>query len=269
MFLQGLRRKPEYVRPDVFPWSLPFIAGLETVQFNTPVTFLVGENGCGKSTFLEGIAAGMGAVAAGSDDVRRDPSLTAAREFANGFRFLRLKRPVTKMFLRAEDVFGFTRRVQHGMDELRQFESEFASELPEGSGRQRATGLMRAQRREFSERYGENPDGRSHGETFLGVLEQRLAPHGLYLLDEPETPLSPARVLALLAMLLRCAAQGSQFVIATHSPILMALPNARILSFDEGVVAERRYEDVEHVRITRDFLAAPERYLRHLVDSDA
>jgi predicted ATPase len=118
----------------------------------------------------------------------------------------------------------------------------------------------------LARKYGDNPHARSHGETFLGVINAQLLPGGLYLLDEPETPLSPVRVLTLLTILMRAIDEGSQFIIATHSPILAALPGASIRVFDGERIVETPYADLEHVRITRDFLNAPERYLRYLTD---
>ncbi len=134
--------------------------------------------------------------------------------------------------------------------------------------RRRAAGYVGAQRDALAVRYGKDPHAFSHGETFLRILRQRLVPNGLYLLDEPETPLSPTRVLALLVLLHDAVRSGSQFVIATHSPILAALPNAEILLFDNGEVRAAQHAELEHVRVTRDFLAAPERYLRRLLAED-
>jgi len=108
VFLASLRRRPDAaIDPAAFPWSLPLVRDLAELAFTTPVTFLVGENGSGKSTLLEGIAAGMDAVAAGSRDLRRDPSLQPARDFAAGFVFARRRHARTRLFLRAEDVFGY------------------------------------------------------------------------------------------------------------------------------------------------------------------
>jgi predicted ATPase len=228
MFLSSLRRRPDAaIDPAAFPWSLPLVRDLAELAFTTPVTFLVGENGSGKSTLLEGIAAGMDAVAAGSRDLKRDPSLQAARDFAAGFVFARRRHARTRLFLRAEDVFGYTGRLAADMEELATIEQEL-THLPEGPGRDRATAMARGQRAALIRRYGDNPDARSHGETFLALLRTRLVPNGLYFLDEPETPLSPSRVLALIALLADRVAQGCQFIIATHSPILMALPGATI-----------------------------------------
>jgi predicted ATPase len=268
VYLTSLRRRPDAaVDPARFPWSLPLIRDLSELAFTTPVTFLVGENGSGKSTLLEGIAAGMDAVAAGSRDLRRDPSLQAARDLAAGFVFARRRHASTRLFLRAEDVFGYTGRLAADMDELAAIEQELG-QLREGPGRDRAMAMARGERAALTHRYGENPDARSHGETFLALLRTRLVPNGLYFLDEPETPLSPSRVLALIALLADCVVRGCQFIIATHSPILMALPGATILLAEDGVLRPAAWDEVEHVRVTRAFLANPAALLRRVLDPE-
>jgi predicted ATPase len=268
-FLSAVQRRAGH-RPDGddYPWSLPLVRDLDRVEFTAPVTFLVGENGSGKSTVLEGIAVGMDAVAAGSRELRHDPSLAAARAFAAGFLFVRRRHARTRLFLRAEDVFGFTRRIASEMEDLAADEHDLAATLPEGYGRQIATGALRGQHHALVNSYGANPDGRSHGETFLALLCRRLAPNGLYFLDEPETPLSPTRVLALMAIIVERVARGCQFVIATHSPILMALPAAQILAARDGRLAPIAWDDTEHVRVTRAFLNNPEATMRRLLEAE-
>ncbi len=264
-FLTGVRRADGPRESDRFPLTLPIFQNLERLDFRARVTFLVGENGCGKSTLLEGLAAGAGAIAVGGRDLDRDPTLAGARAWARAFRVQRARHPRTTLFLRAEDVFGFTLRVQRDIAGLETTENELRGSLPEGSWGQRlATGAVAGQRAALTRRYGADPDARSHGETFLHLLQQRLHPRGLYFLDEPETPLSPTRVLALLAILRDRAADDCQFVVATHSPILMALPGAEILLLEGDAIAPIRYDEVEHVRITRAFLDDPESFLRRL-----
>jgi predicted ATPase len=247
-----------------FPWTVPLVASLESIEFTTPVTFFVGENGSGKSTVLEGIAAGVRAIAVGSADLDKDDSLRAARAFASGFRFERRQQPRTKLFFRAEDVFGFTRRMLHTMQDLSAMEEEFRQAFPEGSyGQGLAMGAARGQRRELEGRYGADPDARSHGEVFLGLLASRLVPGGLYLLDEPEAPLSPRGVLQLIALLKDRVAKECQFIVATHSPMLMAFPESTIYVFAGNTVTPTPYADVEHVQLTKSFLDNPQRFLRH------
>ena len=240
------------------------MASLESLEFTTPVTFFVGENGSGKSTVLEGIAAGMKAIAVGSAEVDRDDTLQAAREFAAGFRFERRQQPRTRLFFRAEDIFGFTRRMFHSMRDLASIEEEFRREFPEGSyGQKLAMGAARGQRQALEGRYGSDPEARSHGEVFLGLLASRLVPGGLYLLDEPEAPLSPRGILQLIALIKDRLDQRCQFIIATHSPMLLAFPGATIYVFGDGVVTPTPYADVEHVQLTKSFLDNPQRFLRH------
>ena len=267
MFLAAVTRKPGHVG-EGFPWTVPLIAGLQSLTFTAAVTFLVGENGSGKSTLLEGLAWGADAVAVGSDSLAADPTLASARRFPEGFRFARTARAYTRLFLRAEDVFGFTNRVSRDMAGLREEAAELGRRVPPGFGRDLATGVALGQAAALARSYGANPDARSHGETFLHLLQARLRPNGLYFLDEPETPLSPSRVLALMILIEDMVARGCQFVIATHSPILLALPGASILQAEGATLARADWNDLEHVRVTRAFLNDPAAVLRHLRDDE-
>ncbi|HZZ87547.1 MAG TPA: AAA family ATPase [Caulobacteraceae bacterium] len=263
MFLDAISRKIE-PDPDTFPWSVPVFRWLEQLRFRAPVTFLVGENGSGKSTLLEGLAAGMEAVVAGGADMERDETLAAARRFAAGYRFSRRNRPRAKLFVRAEDLFGFVRRVGRDMSDLSELEEHYRTTIKGDYGRQLAMGSARGQRSALAGKYGEDPDARSHGETFLNLLEQRLVVEGLYFLDEPEAPLSPLRQLTLISLLKQVVADGSQLVICTHSPILMAFPGAEILLFEGDQLTPTPWDELDHVRLTRAFLNDPESYLRRL-----
>jgi predicted ATPase len=262
VYLSALRRRP--CDNEGFPWNVPVVAALDALEFHTPVTFFVGENGSGKSTVLEGIAAGMRAIAVGSADIEHDDSLRAARRFASGFTFERRRHPRTKMFFRAEDVFGFSRRMLRTMRDLSDIEEAFRRELPDGSyGQKLATGATRAQRAALEGRYGPDPDARSHGELFLTLLASRLAPGGLYFLDEPEAPLSPRGVLQLIALLKDRVGRDCQFLVATHSPMLLAFPDATIYVFDGDTIRRTLYADVEHVQLLKAFLNDPQRFLQH------
>ena len=127
-----------------------------------------------------------------------------------------------------------------------------------------AKGPHRASMADMERRYGADPDAASHGEAFLRLFGSRLAPGGLYLMDEPEAALSPQSQLAFLSMVKSSIDTGSQFLIATHAPVLMAAPGATILSFDEVPVSAVPFDDLESVRLVREFLNAPERYLRQI-----
>ena len=261
--LRSIGIKPAAKKLDAFPFNIPTIRKLSELELRRPVTFLVGENGTGKSTLLEAVAAGVGSVVVGGEDVRTDKSLAHARRLAAQLKFVWSKRTHRGFFLRAEDFFGFAKRVNQTSAELEEMAGDFEKELS-GYGLKLAQGVVRGQRRALVSRYGEDADARSHGEGFLQLFQSRFVPGGLYLLDEPEAPLSPQRQLALLSMLKEMVAEDSQFITATHSPILMAFPGASILSFDRAPVAEVAYDEVEHVTLTRDFLSDPESFLRHL-----
>jgi predicted ATPase len=248
---------------EEYPFSVPVIAQLETITFTSPVTFFAGENGTGKSTLLEGIAAAADAITVGGQDIGRDESLGPARRLGKALQLTWSRRTHRGFFLRAEDFIGFTGRVQRMLGELDALKAEYEERFT-GYGKQLAQGAIEGQRRALVARYGENPDARSHGEQFMQVFQERFVPDGLYLLDEPDTALSPQRQLALLGMLKDMVGQGAQFIIATQSPMLMAFPDATILSFDRVPAAEVPYDEVEQVVLARSFLARPDAYLRRL-----
>lgn len=249
-----------------YPFAIPALAGVEEVGLGDPVTLLVGENGSGKSTLLEALAVAVELPTIGSLPAHRDPSLAGPARLAARMRPVWAPRLSRGFFLRAEDVFGFILGLREQRREL-QAEVEAARDRMEGASdyaMRLALGPLRASLGAMERRYGVNPDARSHGETFLHLFRDRIVPQGLYLMDEPEAALSPASQMALVTLMAEAVAQGSQFVIATHSPLLLAIPGARILSFDEAPLAEVGWGELESVRLWRDVLAAPDRFMRHL-----
>jgi predicted ATPase len=250
-----------------FPFTVPVIRGLDRIEFTAPVTFFVGENGSGKSTLLEGIAAAAGSITVGAESVERDKTLAHARQLADALRLVWSRRTKKGFFLWAEDFFGYAR----GMAELRaemeadirRIDQEMAGQSE--YGRSLAKGAIGGQVGAMRRDYGEGGlDARSHGESFLQLFERRFSGPGLYLLDEPEAPLSPSRQLTLLALIHEMIREGGQFIIATHSPILLAYPGGAILSFDSGQIELTAYDSLEHVQVTRSFLENPAAYLRRL-----
>ena len=242
--------------PGTHPFDIPILSNGLALRLSSPVTFLVGENGSGKSTLLEALAWSVGFGAQGGsrdhhfnvllnlDADAEAPDVEAPGPFtedADGHalgRALRLgwrQRSTTGFFLRAETFFNFS-------SYLESVGSSF-------------------------DRYGgESFHSKSHGEAFLALFENRFE-DGLYILDEPEAALSPQRQLAFLRILHELTAPRiAQFVIATHSPILLAFPGATVLSLDSGQIEQVDYRDTEHYRLTRDFLEAPERFFRYLFD---
>lgn len=250
-------------KAGAYPFNLPVVRKFKTIELRAAVTFLVGENGSGKSTMLEAIAAGVGSVAVGGEDVSRDESLAHARRLGAQLKFVWNKKTGRGFFLRAEDFFNFARRINRTQAELEEMAADYERELS-GYALRLAQGVVRGQRSALVEKYGADADGYSHGEGFLRLFRERFVPGGLYLLDEPEAPLSPQRQLALLSMFKEMIDEDAQFIVATHSPILMAFPGASILSFDHAPVREIAYEETEHVALTKAFLNNPETFLRRL-----
>lgn len=248
---------------EEYPFNLPVVKSLDELLFTTPVTFLVGENGSGKSTLMEAMACAAGLVAVGSENLRTDPSLAAARKLAGQMRLAWSKRTHKGFFLRAEDFFGYAKKMAQLRQELWE---DYQAVEGEYRGRSKmAADLARMpyahELNDLKRRYGEGLDACSHGESFMTLFQSRFVPDGLYLLDEPEAPLSPIRQMAFLAALKRMVGENAQFIIATHSPIMMAYPGATLLSLDDKHIHPVEYESLEHVRLTRDFLNNPQAYL--------
>ena len=260
--LDTVRMKRSSRQPDEYPFTLPVVRQLGDVTLESPVTFFVGENGSGKSTLLEAIAVTSGSIAVGGEDLITDPTLRPVRELASHLTLGWRKRTHRGFFLRAEDFFNFASRMQASVRELDELAESYTQ--PEMSyGARLAQGAMRGERSALT-RYGADLHARSHGEAFLQVFQSRFVPGGLYLLDEPDIALSPLRQLAFLAMLSDMVQQEAQFIIATHSPMLMAFPEATIFKFDEHGITETAYDEVDNVVLMRDFLANPEAFLRQL-----
>jgi predicted ATPase len=223
-------------RRDAYPFTLPAVTELGRLELDPGVTFLVGENGSGKSTLLEAmaVAAGMNAEGGG----RNFNFSTRSTESALGSH-LRLnrthRRPVTDFFLRAETFYN----VATAVDEI------------------------------GTRGYGDDSlHEQSHGESFLALALNRFHMNGLYLLDEPEAALSPQNQLVLLLRIYDLTRQGAQWVIATHSPILLAHPGCTIYELGEDGYRAVAYDDLELVTLYRDFLGDPALFLRHLLAED-
>jgi len=246
-YLLGLKVVPDRLPQDpAYPYNLPFVAELDLV-FRQPVTFFVGENGTGKSTLIEAIAALSRLPVSGGGPTEladnHGPELESplSKVLRPSFR----QKPRDGYFLRAE------------------FQAHFASLL---DARKRDPDFNDATfRRDPYERYGgRSLHEQSHGEAFLAVLQNRIGP-GLYLFDEPESALSPQRQLALLALILDLVKTGRcQFIIATHSPILMTYPHAQIMSFDKVPLRAISLEETSHYQITKGILEQPGSYWKHL-----
>lgn len=249
--------------PKQFPFNIPAFNGLESLDFNSPITVFVGENGSGKSTLLKALAMKINLPAIGSTDLEQDDTLSGFRDFSEGI-ITRWERTKTYrgFFFRAEDYFGFVKRLRSIDQELKGDIVDFEKNLS-GYGLKVAVGAIHGQKEALQRKYGDLTQV-SHGEGFLKVLQSRIQPEGIYLIDEPEAALSPQRQLALFSMIKNLAVnENCQFIIATHSPILMSLPDAQILQFDESV-HQVTVEETEHFSIMKNFLNNPEAFLRFL-----
>lgn len=243
MFLNGveLAGKP-FTGKDSYLNQIPSIQQLRRLDFSKPVTFFVGENGSGKSTLLEAIAVAFGFNPEGGS---RNFSFSTADTHSGLHRYMTLHRgpyrPKDGFFLRAESFYNTASEIER-----------LAEQGPS-----------------FYDRYGgKSLHRQSHGESFLALIHNRFWGSGFYLLDEPEAALSPARQLTLLAEIHRLVQAGSQLLIATHSPILMAYPQGQILLFGDGTIHPVPYKETEHYQITKSFLDAPQRMFQILFEID-
>jgi predicted ATPase len=216
-----------------YPFNIPAVKKLDRLRFDPRVTFLIGENGSGKSTLIEAIAILLGLNPEGGSQNFSFAERPSESELHAHLRPVRSeRRPRRQFFLRAESLFNVATQVEtlglsgYGWEELHE---------------------------------------RSHGEAFLWIMTDRFVGGGLYILDEPEAALSPKRQLSMLTRMDELVHEGSQLIIATHSPILMAYPNATIYELDQSGIHEVNYEDTEHFQITRDFLQQRGSFLRHLL----
>ena len=232
-YLIEIKLKRDEIRSfEEYPYCLNAVRNLHSLRLHPAVTFIVGENGAGKSTLLEAIAVAWGFNPEGGTQNFRFNSYASHSALYKKLRLSRgIKRPKDGFFLRAESFFNVATEI----DRLDQ----------EGGGGPPI----------INSYGGKSLHAQSHGESFLTLFIHRFGGKGLYILDEPEAALSPTRQMAMLSRMHALVCEGSQFIIATHSPIIMAYPNAQIYVLGEDGVAPCEYEDTEHYRVTRDFLA--------------
>ncbi|HYV23495.1 MAG TPA: AAA family ATPase [Candidatus Bathyarchaeia archaeon] len=241
LFVRSLVLKRDEIESfEAYPFSIPAIRELSELKLGSRVTLFAGENGSGKSTLVEAIA-----VAAGFNPEGGSRNVTVSTRPSHSVlhKHLRLvrgtRRPRTGFFLRAESFFNVATYIEQLKDP------------------------------EISAAYGGIPlHQRSHGESFIALVTNRFGPNGLYVLDEPEAALSLRGNLALMRRMHDLVAQGSQFIISTHSPILLGFPGAIIYVLSEDGMVETRYDETEVVELTRAFLGDRDEFLHHLFEDD-
>lgn len=230
---------------DSYLHGVPAVRYLEragALEFHSDVTFLVGENGVGKSTLLEAIAVACGFNPEGGTRNFSFSTRATHSALCDALTIVRSAYPRDGFFLRAESFYNTASYIDR-LDE------EFALGVPVAAS------------------YGGSLHARSHGESFLALVQNRFGGHGLYLLDEPEAALSPMRLMTLLAEMDQLVRAESQFIVSTHSPILMAFPGAEILQITDAGIFPTPYRETEHYVLTRRFLEQPEQMVRYLLEN--
>ncbi len=236
--IQGVRIDWDRIDGDSYLRKIEAIKGLDYLSFNNKITIFVGENGSGKSTMLEAIAVSYGFNPEGGTRNYSFSTYDSHSELCDAIKLSRgIRKPKWGYFLRAESFYNVATA-----------EEMYAKEDPRG------------RQEHFHER--------SHGESFLQLVQSNFQGNGLYLLDEPEAALSPQRQLTLLLEIVNCAKEDSQFIMVTHSPILLGIPGAEILSFDEGQIHPINYEDTDSYQITKMFIENKEQLLKRLLSDD-
>lgn len=234
---------------DRFPYNLPAVRGLTTLPFHPRVTFLVGENGTGKSTLLEAVAVACGLNPEGGSRNFNFATRPSHSPLGDCVRLARaVATPGDSYFLRAESFYNVASEIER-----------LDADDPRAAFRPPPV---------IDSYGGRSLHEQSHGESFFALFRNRFRDHGLYLMDEPEAALSPRRQLEFLGLLHDYARRGGQFVIATHSPIIMAYPDARIYLLDGSGAREVAYTDTEHYLVTRGFLNSPRRALAALLGEE-
>ena len=243
-FIKGIKIDWNRVSSNTYIQNIASIQSISQLEFNNNITFFVGENGTGKSTLLESIAVAYGLNPEGGNRNFNFSTMDTHSQLHRAITVVKGPfRPSNSYFLRAESVYNVATKIEDYRDG-----DEYAA---------------------YYQSYGgKSLHEQSHGESFLALIQNRFTSKGLYILDEPEAALSPQRQLTLLMFIHNLALKGTQFIIASHSPILLGIPGASILSFDDGNIHEITYEESESYRVTELFINNRQLLLNNLLSSD-
>lgn len=242
MFIKRIEfEKDNIMNQDEYPYNIPCLKRFKILEFHNPVTFLIGENGSGKSTLIEAMAISLGMNGEGGTN---NFNFSTKNTISSLHQYIKVvktsKLPQTKFFLRAESFYNFATQLD---------------EIEKDSG-----GI-------FTCYGGKSLHEQSHGESFMAVLKNRFGKNGLYILDEPEAALSPTRQMSLLILIKQLVDEGSQFIIATHSPILLSYPGSEIYDLEHSF-SSLKYEETEYYQLYKLFINEKERILNELLDGE-
>ncbi|GHT94352.1 ATPase AAA [Alphaproteobacteria bacterium] len=237
-FIRSVSIKRQEIEEDSYINSIPAIKSIRKLALDNSLTFFVGENGSGKSTLLEAIAVAYGFNPEGGSKNFNFCTRATHSDLGKAIAIVKgVKSPKDGFFFRAESFYNVASEVDNLGISLKSYG-------------------------------GKSLHDQSHGESFFSLIQNRFGGNGLYILDEPEAALSPQRLLSLIVIISRLIKQNSQFIIATHSPILLGISGANILSFDDGKIRKTKYEDTECYQITKMFINNREQILEKLLNDD-
>jgi predicted ATPase len=248
-----------------FPFNIPAVQFAKNIELSNKVTIFVGDNGSGKSTLLEAIAYKLNLALIGGYIEANNRAGFDAAEALQPFLEINWKRETRSgFFFRAEDFSDFINAVETERNKIYNDLSELRGQVDDRIIDE-ITNNANFYRKDMRRAYGTDMQAFSHGEAFLKILQTRIGDKGIFLLDEPEAALSPLKQLSLISLILEIVKmKNAQFIIATHSPILMGIPNATLYEIQEDSMRQVEYRETDHYRITKTFLDNPEHYLRHL-----
>ncbi|MGX4593374.1 AAA family ATPase [Leuconostoc sp. JNUCC 76] len=246
-----------------YPFTLKWLRSSAEIDFDNSLTFIVGDNGVGKSTLLQSIAIKAQIPQLTNEPYSDDLEYQAITKFAHHLKIQWDIKSQKGFFFRADDFISFVRKTKRLREDL---ENELDKLTELGVGELSFERLpYKNSLTALKNTYPKELESLSHGQAFLSLFKSRLSPRGLYILDEPEIPLSSQNQLALLYMINEQIKNGAQFIIASHSPIITAFPNARIYNISSERIEQIEYNEIENVQFMTSFMNDPKRFMHHIL----